>query len=165
MNQLLNEESNLQKLIFDAEQLVERRSPKAFPLANRAMQLAMRSANPQHFIYARYILAFYYCLVKNDYDKAIELCNEVLEAIGEEGCEISYKIYMTLGNAHQLKGDVFSAQEAYMKGLKLLEGRNKLNRREIGYLASLYYNLSLLLSTSELNISSEEYLQKRHRDL
>jgi len=160
MNLLLNEEADLQKLIFDAEYLVERRNPKALPLAKRAMQLAMRSANPQYFIYAKYILAFYYSLVKNDYDKSIEICQEVLEAMGAEGNEISYKLYMTLGNSYQLKGEIFSAQECYMKGLKQLESRKKLNSRETGFLASLYYNLSLLLSSSELNISSEEYLQK-----
>jgi tetratricopeptide (TPR) repeat protein len=160
MNLLLNEETDLQKLIFDAEYLVERRSPKALPLAKRAMQLAIRSTNPQYFIYAKYILAFYYSLVKNDYDKSIEICTEVLDAMGEEGNEISYKIYMTLGNSYQLKGDIFAAQESYMKGLKQLEARKKLNSRETGFLASLYYNLSLLLSSAEINISSDEYLQK-----
>jgi len=130
MNLLLNEEADLQKLIFDAEYLVERRNPKALPLAKRAMQLAMRSANPQYFIYAKYILAFYYSLVKNDYDKSIEICQEVLEAMGAEGNEISYKLYMTLGNSYQLKGEIFSAQECYMKGLKQLESRKKLNSRE-----------------------------------
>jgi signal transduction histidine kinase len=160
MNLLINDESDLRKLILDTEYLVERRSPKALPLAKKAMQLAIRSTNPSYFVYAKYLLAFYYSLVKNDYDKAIEMCNEVLEELNGEESEISYKLYMTLGNSYQLKGDVFAAQECYLKGLKQLEAKKHVNSRETGFLASLYYNLSLLMSSSDMNNTSEEYLQK-----
>ncbi len=47
-----------------------------------------------------------------------------------------------------------------MKGLKQLEDAGKLNKREKGFLASFYYNLSLVMSTSQINIDAEEYLLK-----
>ena len=161
MSHLVVESVDLEKLLFEAESLAERRNSEALPLAENAMQLALKNGTPKHVAYAKYVLAFYHCLVANDYDKAIVLCNEGLEKITEEdSSEICCKIYMTLGNAYQLKGEVFSAQESYMKGLKHLESRKNLDKRETGFLASFYYNVSLLLNTSELNISAEEYLVK-----
>ena len=76
MNQLVVEEVDLEKLIFEAESLAERRNSEALPLAEDAMRLAFISGNPKYIANAKYILAFYYCLVANDYDKAIVLCDE-----------------------------------------------------------------------------------------
>jgi signal transduction histidine kinase len=162
MNALQQETIDLDKLIFDAEYLVERRNPDAYPLAEKIVSLAIKNSDPKYFIYAKYILAFYQCLVANDYDKSIELCNEVLVRLEKQKdlTDIAYKIYMTLGNSYQLKGEIFSAQESYLKGMKLLENKKDLSQREKGYLASLYYNVSLLLGSSELNISMDVYLQK-----
>jgi signal transduction histidine kinase len=161
MNLSVEPSVNIEQLIHQAEQLVDRRNPEALPLAERAMALALESENPRYFAHAKYILAFYNCLVANNYDEAIELCNEVLAKVPVADLgDIAYKIYMTLGNSYQLKGELFSAQESYMKGLKEMEMRPNPGFREKGFLASFYYNVSLLLSASELNISTEEYLRK-----
>ncbi|HLP51954.1 MAG TPA: ATP-binding protein [Chitinophagales bacterium] len=152
---------NIEQLIQQAEQLVERRNPDALQLAEQAMALAIESGNPRHFAHAKYIQAFYHCLVANNYDKSIELCNEALTA--QQTCDIedvSYKVYMTLGNSYQLKGEIFAAQESYLKGLKQLESRDNLSFRERGFLGSFYYNFSVLLGESQLNISTEEYFLK-----
>ncbi len=161
MHIVTDEELNIENLIQEAEQFIERRSPDGLPIAQRAMRLAQAEGNAPKLAYATYVLAFHYCLVENDYDRAIELCLDVLDKLDEDDItEVSYKIYMTLGNSYQLKGELFSAQEAYMKGLKHLESKTQLNDREKGFLASFYYNVSLLLSTTALNITSEEYLLK-----
>lgn len=152
---------NIEELVSEAEQFVERRSPEALPLAERIMKYALHNGSPEHFAQANYIFAFYNCLVANDYEKAIAFCEEVLTKLDdEEIVGIVYKVYMTMGNSYQLKGEVFSAQECYMKGLKQLERKKELNRIEKGFLASFYYNLSLLLSNTELNIESEDYLER-----
>jgi signal transduction histidine kinase len=163
MNATLEQTGDIEQLIHEAEQLIDRRNTNALPFAERVMELAIESRNPKHLAQAKYILAFYNCLVANNYDLAIELCNEVLATADfDELGDINYKVYMTLGNSYQLKGDVFSAQESYMAGLKHLEARNggELDSREKGFLASFYYNVSLLLTNSELNIGVEDYLQK-----
>lgn len=163
MNATLEQTGDIEQLIHEAEQLIDRRNTNALPFAERVMELAIESRNPKHLAQAKYILAFYNCLVANNYDVAIELCNEVLATADfDELGDINYKVYMTLGNSYQLKGDIFSAQESYMAGLKHLEARNggELDSREKGFLASFYYNVSLLLTNSELNIGVEDYLQK-----
>ncbi len=161
MSALLEQRVDIDQLIREAEQLIDRRNPEALPLAERAMQLAGESRNPKHFAQAKYILAFYNCLVANNYDTTIELCEEVLSTVDIEDIkDINYKVYMTLGNSYQLKGDVFAAQESYMAGLKQLEARESLDSREKGFLASFYYNVSLLLTNSELNFPIEDYLEK-----
>lgn len=161
MHIVTDEEVNIEKLIEDAEQFIERRKPEGLPIAEKAMRLAQEGGNAPQIAYATYVLAFHYCLVANDYDRAIELCNDVLSKLDEEDItEVSYKIFMTLGNSYQLKGELFSAQEAYMRGLKHLENKEKLSDREKNFLASFYYNVSLLLANSTLSITSEDYLLK-----
>ncbi len=158
MNLSLEQNVDLEQLILQAEQLVERRNTDALQYADKAMQMAIDSSNPKHFAHAKYIQAFYHCLVGNNYDKSIELCHEALAC--KNACDISdisYKIYMTLGNSYQLKGDVFAAQESYMKGLKQLESKADLTQREKGFLGSFYYNVSVLLSESQLNMATEDY--------
>lgn len=148
-------------LILEAEELVERRSAGAMPLVEQIMRMALQSGNPKHYGQANYILAFYHCLVANNYDRSIALCTEILQNLEEDELSgVIYKVYMTLGNSYQLKGDIFSAEKSYMKGLRQLENQPELNRIEKGFLASFYYNLSYLLSSSALNISAEEYLDK-----
>ncbi len=154
------------KLVQKAEQLVDRRSPEALAVAEQIMQLALDSNDAKQMVQAKYIMAFYYCLGANDYDKSIALCREVLGSPDKEALTgTDYKLYMTLGNSYHMQGEVFSAQQAYMNGLKQLETRpeSELTEKEKGFLASFYYNVSLLLSTSELNISTEDYLQNAIR--
>jgi signal transduction histidine kinase len=161
MEILLDDPASIDQLVVQAEQFVERRSPDALPLAEEIMKYAIRNGSPRHFAQANYIFAFYNCLVANDYEKAISFCEEVLTKLDEEEIiGIVYKIYMTMGNSYQLKGEVFMAQESYMKGLKQLEAKKELTRSEKGFLGTFYYNLSLLLSTTELNMDSEEYLER-----
>ncbi len=149
---------DLNNLILEAEELVERRKPEALLLAERAMLLALQTKEPRNIAYAKYIVAFYHCLVVNDYDRAIQLCNDTLkEYEANDIADVVYKIYMTLGNAYHLKGDAFSAHDNYLKGLKKLEARNELTIREKGFAASFYYNASLLL-IAEQNEAAEEYL-------
>lgn len=161
MRIVTEDEVSIEKVIQDAEQFIERRNPEGLPLAHKAMRMAEHNGDPRALAYAKYILAFYHCLVANDYDKSIELCHEVTEKMDYEDYEeVAYKLYMTLGNAYQLKGELFSAQEAYMKGLKQLEAKPQLSGREKGFLASFYYNVSLLLGTTALFLVEEDYLQK-----
>ena len=148
-------------LIFEAERLIERRDAEALTLANRLMQKAQLANSPRKLAQATYILAYYNCMVANDYDKAIELCEQSIKnTAAKELRGIDYKIYMTLGNAYQLKGEVFSAQHWYMKGLRLLENRELTSKEDQLFLATFYYNLSIIFTTRELNDSGEEYLQK-----
>lgn len=149
---------DLEQLILQAEQLVERRNTDALQFADKAMDMAVESGNPKHFAHAKYIQAFYHCLVANNYDKSIELCHEALACSNTcDLSDISYKMYMTLGNSYQLKGEVFAAQESYMRGLKQLEAKTDLSKREKNFLGSFYLNVSVLLSESQLNISADDY--------
>ncbi len=153
--------SQIELLVAEAEKLVDRRSPDALPIAEQIMALVRTSTLPRDMAQARYIMAFYLCLVANDYDKSIALCEEILDKGNtDEIRDILYKIYMTVGNAYHLKGEVFSAEQAYMKGLKLLQNETDLTLRQKRLLASFYYNLSLLLSSSRIAISAEEYLER-----
>ncbi len=148
-------------LVSKAEQFVDRRSPDALPLAEKIMELAVQNRSAHMYALANYVFGFYHCMVLNDYDKAIELCGQAIDRLQQDGeMESAYPLYMTLGNAYQFRGEVFSAQEHYMRGLKQLETREKLNKREKGFLASFYYNISLVMGTSQINMESEEYLLK-----
>ena len=161
MNMVSDNSNDIYELVSKAEQFVDRRSPDALPIAEKIMEQAVQNRSAHMYALSNYIYAFYHCVVLNDYDKAIELSNEALARLrAENELEIAYLLHMTLGNAYQFRGEIFSAQEHYMKGLKQLEDAGKLNKREKGFLASFYYNLSLVMSTSQINIDAEEYLLK-----
>lgn len=161
MNTEDNKYENINDLVSKAEHLVNRRSAEALPIAQKINELAIKHHNPQYYALAQYIMAFYKCLVENDYDEAIGLCKGTMHNLEREGqADLAYLFFMTMGNAYQFKGEVFSAQESYLNGLKQLEDKQNLNNREKGFLASFYYNLSLVLVTTQLNINAEEYLQK-----
>src|ERR1043165_1645885 len=84
MNLTVESGLTIEQIIQQAEQLVDRRNPNALPLAEKAMAMAIESGNSHYYAHAKYILAFYQCLVANNYDESIELCNEALSRRSEE---------------------------------------------------------------------------------
>lgn len=151
----------VEDLITEAETLCERRSPAALPIIEDAMQMALHSGKLRHIALAKYAFGFYYCFVDNNYDDAVKFCDEALMHLNNtEISEFGYKMYLTLGNSYQLKGDVYMAQKSYLMGIKSLESKQDLKEREWDYLASFYYNLGLLLGNSAFNFQVEEYLTK-----
>ena len=148
-------------LIDEVEKLCERRSHDALKYIEQAAVMAQQSGDIRQHTLVSYARSYYDCFVAGNYDNAIERLNKTLLQLDEEEfATIGYKPLMTLGNAYQQKGDIFSAQESYLKGLRSLESRAELTIHEQGFLAAFYYNVSVLLSSSELHIASEEYLEK-----
>jgi nitrogen-specific signal transduction histidine kinase len=151
----------IEELIQEAETLCERRSTAALPIIQDAMEMALQSGTLRHIALAKYVLGFYHCFVENNYDEAVKSCDEALKHLNQkEISEFGYKMYLTLGNSYQLKGDVYMAQKSYLMGIKSLESKEDLKEREWDYLASFYYNLGLLLGNSAFNFQVEEYLTK-----
>ena len=154
-------EGNIDELVTQAEILIERRDPHALKLVKRIAAEAGKQKGERNAAQANYLLAYYQCVVANNYQKAIELCEAALaSATASALADIDYKLFMTLGNAFRLKGDLYSAQLWYMKGLKHLEKAKKIGRTAKTFLASFYYNLGILFTNTELNDSGESYLQK-----
>lgn len=152
---------DIDTLVHKAELLIERRDAAAFPLVNIIMEGAVKSGNMHHLARARYIMACYYCIVANEYDKAIELCNEALQNSDEALLNgTAHKIYKALGNSYQLKGELFSAQIWYMEGIKNLEQKHHLDDAAKNALATFYYNNSIILNTTDKTELAEEHLGK-----
>ena len=164
VDELTNLSGNTDSLVYKAEILIERRDADALKVATQLMNEARAGGGRVQLAEANYIMAYYNCIVANNYDKAIELCEATLKnAHGKDLDGLAYKIYMTLGNAYQLKGEIFSSQHWYMKGLRIMEGMTIASTKEKLFLATFYYNLSIIFTTRELNDSGEEYLQKAIR--
>lgn len=158
-NHITDEE--FEGLISEAEKLCDRRNPEALVFIQKATEAAKLSEDETQLALVNYIVAYYDCFIQNNYDQAIKHLNETLGELDDERfLLIGHKLLMTLGNSYQLKGDLFSSQASYLKGLRGLEAKPKLKRDEETLLASFNYNLSVLLSSSELNMESEEYLVK-----
>jgi signal transduction histidine kinase len=136
----------------------------ALSFIEKAKEIAIPQSN-RHNAMLEYIQAFYDCFVSNNYDAAIDRLSAALQAMDKDLYDtVGYKLLMTLGNSHQLKGDLFSAQESYLAGLKSLSfKRQDLSYVEKLFFAAFYYNLATLLSNSELKIESADYLQEAIR--
>ena len=148
-------------LVSEAERLCDRRSVEALDLINKTAQIADSTGDARQTALAAYLHAYYQCFINNNYESAVHELQKLLSDIDDDTFgAIGHKPLMTLGNSYQLKGDLFSAQESYLKGLRCLEGKAILTQPEEIFLASFNYNLSVLLSSSELKIESEEYIAK-----
>lgn len=151
----------MDSLVYKAETLIERRDTEALPFANKLMAMAEANNNAHQLAQANYVLAYYNCTVANAYKKAIEICEATIQNTSDDALKsIDYKMHMTLGNAYQFKGEIFSAQHWYMKGIKLLEDKVLDSNKEKLFLAAFYYNLSVIYTTRQLNDSGEDYLKK-----
>jgi signal transduction histidine kinase len=149
------------ELTAQAERLCDRRNSDALLVIDRVEKIATSTQEPRHLTLSAYLRAYYDCFINNNYDQVI---SRLAGVIASMDCEtfntMGHKLLMTLGNAYQFKGDLFTAQETYMKGLRGLESKSKLNQSEEIFLASFNYNLSMLLGASELKIESEEYITR-----
>ena len=148
-------------LVSEAERLCDRRSAEALDLINKTAQIADSTGDARQAALAAYLHAYYQCFIHNNYESAVHELQKLLTDIDDDTfIAIGHKPLMTLGNSYQLKGDLFSAQESYLKGLRCLERKAILTQPEEIFLASFNYNLSVLLSSSELKIESEDYIAK-----
>ena len=148
-------------LVSEAERQCDRRKPEALNLISKAAEIAASTADARQLTMVGYLQAYYDCFIGNNYDKAIKELNPIIAALAKPDYDdIGYKLLLTLGNSYQLKGDLFSSQESYLKGLRCLQAKPHLTESEEISLASYYYNLSILLSSSELKIEAEDYLDK-----
>lgn len=148
-------------LIQEAEKLCERRNPNAEQLIAQARSLLIAGDTRQAAM-MEYITAFCDCFINNNYEGAVQRLNASLAGMTADLYNaVGYKLLMTLGNAHQLKGDLFSAQESYLQGLKTLNfKRNDLSVTEKSFFAAFYYNLATLLNNSELAMDATDYLEE-----
>ncbi|HLP22022.1 MAG TPA: ATP-binding protein [Chitinophagales bacterium] len=152
---------DFESLILEAEKLCERRNPEATRLIEQAEAMAV-SGDIRQAALLQYIHAFCDCFVYNNYEGAIHRLAATLKGMDESLYPtIGYKLLMTLGNSYQLKGDLFSAQENYLKGLKTLSFKQAdLTHIEKIFFAAFYYNLATLLTNTELETEGNDYLQQ-----
>ena len=150
---------NFDELVAEAERLCDRRNGEAQQVIDKVRLLANATNELRYLTMFNYLQAYYDCFINNNYELVINRLLDTLSAMDKETYSaIGHKLLMTLGNAYQFKGDLFSAQEIYLKGLRCLEAKAQIAQPEEIFMASFNYNLCMLLSTSELKIESEEYI-------
>jgi tetratricopeptide (TPR) repeat protein len=152
---------NFEQLIAEAEKLCGRRNAGALEFIARARIEAELTGDTRQMHLVEYVQAYADCFINNNYELSINRLIDTLSELSAEELDLyGFKLYGTLGNSYQLKGDPFSSQESYLKGLRCLESKGSLTETEEIFLAGFYYNLSILLGSSVLKIESEEYLEK-----
>lgn len=157
----IDQKLTFDELVAEAQNLCDRRNSDAKVYIDAAIAKAKLSADLIEIATTRYLEAYYSTFVLTDYDAGIEIITGLLRSLDHDDLdEIGHKLYMTLGNAYQFKGEVYEAQQTYLRGIRLLEDKQETTPSEKQFLASYYYNLALLLSASRYKIDTEEYLQK-----
>jgi len=152
--------ADFETLILDAEKLCERRNPRAHQVIGMAKQEAI-PGDAKQAVMLQYIEAFADCFINNNYNAAVKRLKHVLHDIDEDVyAAVGYKLLMTLGNAYQSKGDIFSAQERYLQGMKLLSAKDELTNKEKLFSGAFYYNLATMLASTDLELESAGYLEK-----
>lgn len=152
---------NFDALVEMAEKLCENRNKKALEYIDRAAICARLSDSLIDLAMVKYLRACYHSVVLNEYDECINIITGLLDSLEDEELNfIGAKIFITLGNAYQLKGEVFECQRTYMQGIRLLESKKLLTDNEKRCQASIYYNITLSLTSSHVKIDAQEYLDK-----
>ncbi len=153
--------TDFETLVHEAEKMCDRRNKEARQYIDAAIAQSKISGDIIEIATTRYLEAYYNTFVLSDFDSGIDIINEMLKTLEEEDVyELGYKLYMTLGNAYQFKGDVFEAQQTYLCGIRLLESKSNISHDEKKFQGAYYYNLALLLSASQFRLDTEEYLKK-----
>lgn len=149
------------RLVAEAQDLCDRRNKDAISYIDSAIARAKQSGDLIEIATSRYLEAYYSTFVLSDFDGGIDIITDLLRTLDHDDLQqIGHKLYMTLGNAYQNKGDVYEAQQTYLKGIRLLEQKEETTVSEKQFQASYYYNIALLLSASQYKMDTEEYLQK-----
>ncbi len=149
------------RLVTEAQDLCDRRNKDAISYIDAAIARAKQSGDLIEIATSRYLEAYYSTFVLSDFDGGIDIITDLLSTLDHDDLQqIGHKLYMTLGNAYQNKGDVYEAQQTYLKGIRLLEQKAETTVSEKQFQASYYYNIALLLSASQYKMDTEEYLQK-----
>ncbi len=160
MNEIVHTDQ-FDELIQEVERQCDRRNPDAVNSIAQARQIAARTGLTRHQVLVNYAQAYYDCFIQAAYDDAITRLTDTLSELdASDYAAYGFKLSLTLGNSFQLKGDIYSAQECYLRGMRCLDAKASLTQAEEIFLASFNYNLSMLLTTSELQIDTEEYLAK-----
>ncbi|MBS1618416.1 MAG: tetratricopeptide repeat protein, partial [Bacteroidetes bacterium] len=157
----IDQRLSFDELVAEAQRLCDRRNKDAIEYINAAAAKSRYSTDLIEIATTRYLDAYYKTFVLNDYDGGIDIINELLRTLDWDDLQVmGHKLYMTLGNAYQFKGDVYEAQQTYLKGIRLLENKEETTASEKQFQASYYYNTALMLSASRYKMDMEEYLQK-----
>ncbi|MFN8278417.1 MAG: ATP-binding protein [Chitinophagales bacterium] len=148
-------------IVAKAERLCDMRNEDALPLVEEAQERAALSGNIIAVATSKYLRAYFECFVRNNYDNTIDIISSLLDQLESDDLEqIGHKLFMVLGNAFQFKGDVYEAQQTYLKGIRLLEHKATISSAEKKFHGAYYYNIALLLCASQYRLDTEDYLKR-----
>ncbi|MBC8173123.1 MAG: hypothetical protein H7X71_04380, partial [Chitinophagales bacterium] len=159
------------EIVSEIEQLLEQikvdsrlSSVHTGEFARKVISLARSIHHSNYEGFGKLQLAYYVCVVENDYKRSLDICDEALKLM-KGNFRIMHLPYYHLnkGRAFQFMGEQANAQNEYLHTIRLLEFKDTRTDTEKTWLASSYYNLFILFNREGVEFTQEDYLQNAFR--
>lgn len=153
--------AEIESLLHTSWDLVTKRNSELEGLAEKALALAESIGNENYKGLALIESALFHCLVKNDYAKSIQLCEQGLGLMkGEFKKKYIPYFHLNVGRNFHFMGDNVLTQKHYLEVIKFLEPRVEKSYYEKRWLAHTYYNIFILFNFTGTEFAQDEYLNK-----
>lgn len=151
----------IEGLLRTSWDLVSKRNLEIEALSKQAFELAELIDSDNYRGLAILESALFECLVNNDYQKSISLCDKGFALMkGKFKKRHTPYYHLNIGRNYHFMGDSVLTQKHYLETIRLLEQRADKNYYENKWIAHTYYNIFILFSFTSADLAEDNYLNK-----
>jgi signal transduction histidine kinase len=141
-------------------ELLRQRDPGAKEYIEESLQLAQNSNENDKIGEMLVSMSNYYSLIKRDIDQCLEYIHQAKPYFDIGDSRRAGYYYGALGINYHFFYKLPEAQDAYLTSIQYMEEIDDLTEEESQRLATVYYNLYILFSFTDLSLLDRKYLDR-----
>ena len=141
-------------------ELLRQRDPSVKDFIEESLQKAELAEESEKVGELLLSMSNYYSLVKRDFDKCIDYIHRAKPYFDLDDNRRAGYYYGSLGINYHFFYKLSEAQDAYLTSIQYMEEVDDLTPEEIQRLATIYYNLYILFSFTDLALLDRRYLDR-----
>jgi len=152
--------SEIPERIRKIRELLRQREPSVKNYIEETLCLAQQSDQKERIGELLLSMSNYYSLVKRDYEKCLEYTQKAKPYFDLDDSRTAGYYYGTVGINYHFFYKLPEAQDAYLTSIRYMEELPELTAEEVHRLATIYYNLYILFSFTDLALLDRRYLDR-----
>jgi len=140
--------------------MLRQRDPAVKEYIEASLQLAEKSDEKEKTGEILISMSNYYSLVKRDFDKCVDYIQQAKPYFDMNDSRRAGYYYGALGINYHFFYKLPEAQDAYLTSIQYMEEIEDLTEEETHRLATIYYNLYILFSFTDLALLDRKYLDR-----
>lgn len=153
-------DKELTELLHSSRALLKDRDPSAIDPIEKAYAIALQKKDREHLGQILMDFSNYYSIVKKDFDKFQHYTTESKQYLDLSDPRKAAMYYGNLGINYHFFYRLPEAHDNYLKAIQNMEQVPDITESETNRLATIYYNLYILFSFTELAALDRRYLNK-----